>query len=362
MTESRFLNLIRRKNVVFITVKNKDYIRVTQIKRLLEKEASSFRIYSSEKSNPLTRALDLRKRLGSMDLDGADVVILGFLPQLIWGKLKNRLSNKVMVADFFLSMYDTVVLDRKLVRDGFFAANFLRKQDRAVLEDAALVLTDTRANADFLSSLYGVDKEKFEAMYLEADRSIYEDYKAKFSDKESIDCVVREIEALNSGKMQNLAPNRSDFKVLYFGTGLPLQGTDTVLYAFNEVAGEKLHCTYIGSLKGIRGSILRSARSNPGIELIKWLPQRELAERIAESDLCIAGHFNLYIDKAARTIPGKAYIYEAMGKPMILGDTKANHELFKEDDKHFFVKRGDAKALSDCIIMQAEKEGLVYGR
>ena len=52
-----------------------------------------------------------------------------------------------------------------------------------------------------------------------------------------------------------------------------------------------------------------------------WLMQEDLASHIAFCDLCIAGHFDARIKKAARTIPGKAYIYRAMNKPMILGDT-----------------------------------------
>jgi hypothetical protein len=39
-----------------------------------------------------------------------------------------------------------------------------------------------------------------------------------------------------------------------------------------------------------------------------------------------------------------------MGKPMILGDTKANHELFTPDEKHIFVKRGNSKELAKAIL------------
>ena len=110
-----------------------------------------------------------------------------------------------------------------------------------------------------------------------------------------------------------------------------------------------ISCTYIGSIKGIPDSILKSAAANRNVHILKWLSQNNLAKKIAEADLCVAGHFNLYIDKAARTIPGKAFIYEAMDKPMILGDTKANRELFTEDERHIFVKRGSAEALAECI-------------
>lgn len=75
-----------------------------------------------------------------------------------------------------------------------------------------------------------------------------------------------------------------------------------------------------------------------------------MAETIAMADLCLAGHFNGSIQKAKRTIPGKAYIYEAMHKPMILGDNKANHERYSEKQEGiYFVEMGSAEKLADLI-------------
>ena len=55
MEKTRFYDLIRGKNVVFITVKNKDYIRVSQIERLLEENARNFAVISSEKKKPVIK-------------------------------------------------------------------------------------------------------------------------------------------------------------------------------------------------------------------------------------------------------------------------------------------------------------------
>lgn len=323
MTESSFRNLVRGKNVVFITVKNKSYIRVTQIKRLLEKEASSVEMYSSEKSNPITRTIDLKRRLKQIDLSKADVVVVGFLPQLLWKEVRSKTKAK-LVAEMFLCLYDTVILDRKLFRDGWWIAGMLRRLDKQVIDSADIVITDTQANAEFIASVYGADKNKFETLYLEADREYY-------------DAVEHE--------------PKEEYQVLYFGTGLPLQGTDIVLDAFNKVTATNgnIKCVFVGKTRGVSNQILKAAADNPSVKLLKWLNQNNLAKKISESDLCIAGHFNLYIDKAARTIPGKAFIYDMMNKPMILGDTKANRELFTDDDRHIFVRRGDSEALAECI-------------
>ena len=81
-----------------------------------------------------------------------------------------------------------------------------------------------------------------------------------------------------------------------------------------------------------------------------WLSQDELAQYIDFSDLCLAGHFNAKIQKAKRTIPGKAYLYHAVGKPMILGENLANHELFSEQEKGiYFVEMGSGEKLAEKI-------------
>ena len=175
-------------------------------------------------------------------------------------------------------------------------------------------------------------------MYLEADRKIYHTTDFFDNDKER--------------------HNFPKTKVLYFGTGLPLQGTDVVMEAFLKLsAGKDFYCTYVGSTKRISKSLLKNAAESDNIRIIDWLNQEELSKEIGKSDVCLAGHFNPDIDKADRTIPGKALIYEAMGKTMILGDTKANHEIFKEDSKHFFVKRGDADALARSVADICEING-----
>ena len=45
-----------------------------------------------------------------------------------------------------------------------------------------------------------------------------------------------------------------------------------------------------------------------------------------------------------------ASIYRAMNKPMILGDTPANHELFSADQNTIFVPAGDARFLTNAIL------------
>ena len=135
-------------------------------------------------------------------------------------------------------------------------------------------------------------------------------------------------------------------KILYFGSILNLQGVDVILEALKAFSGKENYQFYI--IGPIPENMDKPELSN--IKYINWLTQQELADYIANADLCLAGHFSGDISKAKRTIPGKAYIYEAMERPMILGDGPANHELFQEDDKHTFVEMGNPEALAQAIF------------
>lgn len=347
MTESRFLNLIRNRNVAFITVKNRDYIRVSQIERFLAEHASDYEIYSSDKTDPMARMLDLNWRIDRMDFNGIDAIVVGFLPQLVWKKILRkvgRLSKKpVLIADFFLSLYDTIVLDRRLLGDGNPLTGILRKMDKRVLAEADLVITDTKADAEFFSREYNISYVKFEVMYLEADPEF-----VRIADDK---CRPR-LSSCSERKSGDPGVSDSDsYEVIYFGTGLPLQGTDIVLESFVKAAHKSQHVTftYVGSTRHIPDRTKRNASVTKSINLIDWLSQEELYSKVAKANLCIVGHFNPCIDKADRTIPGKAFIYEALGKKMILGNTEANHEYFEEDERHIFVRRGSAAALAESI-------------
>ena len=87
------------------------------------------------------------------------------------------------------------------------------------------------------------------------------------------------------------------------------------------------------------------------VTYVEWLPQNELANVIAYSDLCLGGHFSANVMKAKRTIPGKVYIFKAMKKPVILGDSEANRELFEDKQgENYFVEMGNSELLSKQII------------
>ncbi len=247
-----------------------------------------------------------------------------------------------MIEDFFISLWDTLVDDRKKFKPGGLISRKLKKWDEKTLRYGDLIICDTRAHGKFFCEELGCDPEKLEVLYLEADSSIY---------------YPRERKRREFGGRK---------RVLYFGSILPLQGIDVIMEALQGFTREDgLDFEIIGPVPA------ELRRENDFTTYYEWLPQEELAEHIVEADLCLAGHFSADIQKARRTIPGKAYIYEAMGKPMILGDNPANRERYprecagengelgsgKSGNGIWFVEMGNPKALEEVIRKAAAEIG-----
>ncbi len=316
---------IQGKKTLFITTKNIDYIRNVQEVNLIKACTGDYKLVFSKKKHYIGRLLEIYLWLLVHSLKKYDIVIIGFSPQLILPFFSWKIKGTVYV-DFFISVYDTFVNDRKKFRRSGIGSRICRFLDKSTIKRGDFFIVDTYQHCKYFQREFGMPMEHTSVLYLLADSRIY--YPRT---------IVKQGDYIDK------------YVVLYFGSILPLQGVDVILGSLRFLQCEK------DLLIEIIGPVKHKVEYN-NVKYIEWLPQKELAEHIAMADLCLAGHFNPYIEKAKRTIPGKAYIYEAMHKPMILGDNPANRELFDEDEYHYYVEMGNSSKLADKIICIKEIE------
>lgn len=324
---TKLIHTIEAKKIVFVSTKNIDYIRNTQEIELICKYSDSCQIVAFSTKNYFLRVMRVYIKLIAVLLKkDYDVLFLGFSPQLLFLLLPFISKKKTVVMDFFISVYDTLIDDRKKFKPNSLFAKLFHSLDTYVIHKANLVVADTKAHKKYFSEEFLFPLDNIEVLYIEADTSIYQNQLLPTHTKSAT----------------------NELKVIYFGTILPVQGIETILEAIKFLKeNSSITFTIVGPLVKKYNIHLEDY---PNATFIDWLPQEQLANKIAESDLALAGHFSLTVGKANRTIAGKTYIYKAMNKPVILGDSDANRELFEEDGKtNFYIERGNPKALADLI-------------
>ena len=316
---------MENKKVLYITTKNIDYIRNIQIIKMLKEKYAEVEVIYSKRKNYYLRIIEVNLKMMLKNKTKYDIVFVGFLPQLIFSFLyKKKRKDQIYVIDFIISLHNTLVFDRKKVSEGSTIAKLLKRIDTKIASKADIVVTDTKTQSKYFAKEFSIDSSKFKVIYLEANTKIY--------NKEA-------------GKIE--LKNNDEYIVLWFGSVLPLQGVDIILKAAKLLEkNEKIKFYIIGNIKNLK----INEGDYPNINFITWTPDEMLAKYINSADLCLAGHFSNETERANREIPGKAFVYKAMGKKMILGRSDANLEVFEEDSNDvFYVERGDPEILAKKI-------------
>jgi len=207
--------------------------------------------------------------------------------------LPARLRPKRVVADVFISLYDTIVLDRRLVRQNGMFARSLKWIERRAYVFADKLVVDTEQNARFICALFGLPEEKAAVSPLSIDERHF--------------------------KCAPYRPQPGVCSVLFVGTLVPLHGIGTILEAARQLSvrpeirfkliGDGQDAPLVEAWLGSRAAQLAWERA--------WQPSSRIAEAIAQADICL-GIFGAG-DKTQRVCPFKVYAYAATGRAIITG-------------------------------------------
>lgn len=328
-----WLSMLDGKKVCLVSTSSPEYIRIKQLTVLCSRICGELE-FIAPRDGKAVRPLNLKRMLGvltralSTSFRKYDTVILAGMPQVLHPFLKHKIGDRRLIIDFFISMYDTLVEDRKRVNPGSLSARFLKALDARVIRASDVVLTDTKAHRLFYIDFLGLDPGKSEVLYLDSDRTVY--------NREAAVDPLEEFE--------------DKFKVLFFGAVNPLQGFEHVVAAAEMLADrEEIVFLLVGPVE--RAAVHRKALPENMKHLSAWLSQEELCSVILASDLVLVGHFAEGDGKAARTIPGKAFICRDLSSSFILGDSPAVREVFSESDGSVvFVHRGKPGEIAGAVL------------
>jgi glycosyltransferase involved in cell wall biosynthesis len=267
-----------------------------------------------------------------------DLVLIGFpgvLDALVLAPFA-RLRRVPVAWDMFMSLYDTVVLDRRMLASNGLMARLLRATERAALRCCDLVFLDTEAHARRVEELFGLPPRRCGAVWVGVETE-------HFTSSRPSAALRREPAA--------------PLQVLFYGQFIALHGLETIVEAAREMCAEPVEWTLIGH--GQESSkIDRMLREAPLTRLrrIDWVSYEELRDCIERADLCLGIFGNS--GKAASVIPNKVFQIVAAGRPVITRDSAAIRELLAHAPPcSYLIPPADPKALASAI--RAHREYLV---
>jgi glycosyltransferase involved in cell wall biosynthesis len=266
-----------------------------------------------------------------------DWVIVGYpgYADVLLARLLNLWRRRPIALVAFISLYDTLVLDRARVAEGSLRSSLLRRLDRVAFRAADLVLVDTLAQGRFYAETFDLDPEHFRRSFVGHEFG-----------EEAGDPGTRR---RPGGKLQ----------VLFFGTYVPLHGVDVILGAAEQLRGEEdVEFTLIG-----RGQLFDAmqqrvtARGLENVRLItEWHNAAALRAQVLASDVCL-GVFGTTA-KAARVVPYKVLGALALCRPVVTRDGPGIRELLVDNESALLCPAGDADALARALLRLRQEPGL----
>jgi glycosyltransferase involved in cell wall biosynthesis len=242
-----------------------------------------------------------------------------------------RKRYPVVLLDAFISLYDTVVIDRKILKENGVLAKTLYLLEKKAFEAAAVVIVDTSENASYYSRLFGISSDKFHAVPLSIPPFSAEIAKPKEHASRSVRCV-------------------------FVGTLVPLQGIRTIVDAASLLEGDpeiEFVCIGDGQDSDYLDGYLASA-SNARLTWHRGHHSTDfIVQQIRDADICLG----IFGDgpKAQRVLPYKIYYYLALGMPVVTAMTDTATRILAEcqgigvDRPFVLVPAGDAQALANTI-------------
>lgn len=234
-----------------------------------------------------------------------------------------KITGKKIIFDAFMSVYDSMILDRKIYK------KFSLKSLKYFFLDwlscwlADIILLDSDEYTKYFVKTFKIKKSKFRRVFVGSDNSVFYPRQQK---------------------------ENNNFLVHFHGSSnLPLHGVDYIIRAAKILGKEAIKFEIFGRLNTYEEAINLSRELGlKNIAFIDFIPYEKLAEAMARADVCL-GKFGVS-EKAARCSSFKVIEAAAMAKPLITGDTPAMREILANKKNCLFCKMMDAEDLASKIL------------
>jgi glycosyltransferase involved in cell wall biosynthesis len=258
-----------------------------------------------------------------------DVLAVGYIGQLdmlVLAPLARLLGRRV-VFNPLVTLTDTLVEDRQLVRPATLAARGIALLDRAALRLADAVLVDTQANREYLTQRFGVDPGRIFVVAVGAEDEF-------------------------GPAATPTPPDSAPLDVLFIGKFIPLHGVETIVQAASVLRdrGVAARVELVGT--GQTYARARALADSLGLTAdtlvwTDWIPFVQLPARTRRADVAL-GIFGAG-EKAGRVVPNKLYQSLACGVASITRWSAPVAAVLEDGVSALLVPPAEPRALADAI-------------
>lgn len=264
------------------------------------------------------------------DVDAIVVLYPGhlFLPAA-W--IQSKIYKKKLVFDSFISIYNSLVEDKKIIKEHSLKAKALKKIESILLALPDKILVDSKVKKEIFSKNFNIDKKKIISIPLTTSSKIY----------------------FPKNKVKT-----SKIVVTFFGLYNPLQGVQYIAEAANKLKNNnQIKIVMIGDGNG-KDEIVKYTIDHKikNITFYPRLKETDLVKKIQQSDILLGIFSSMKSAKIA--LPNKAVAAIACKKALICAELPAMTEHFTHKKNIFFCKPENSKSLADSILTVSRNKKL----
>jgi len=254
-----------------------------------------------------------------------DIIVVGFpghtIMPLAW--VLAKLSSKKIVFDVFVSLYDSIILDRKSYSKYSLASLKYIFFDWISCQLSDMIISETNAYTNYFVKTFKINKNKFRRIFIGADDSILYPRERKYPNKE--------------------------FLVHFHGTYLRIKGIPNIIKAANILKDENVRFKLIGKLGTYQEAMDLVKEFNlKNVEFVDFMPYEKLAEHMTQADICLGAFGD--IPKSYRCSSFKVIEALAVKRAVITADFPSLEELLTDQVHCLFCKPDNEKDLAEKIL------------
>jgi|GEM_PF-697156 len=236
-----------------------------------------------------------------------------------------RRPRQRIYMDAFISLYDTVIVDRGLGRSSRLFPFLVRWWERMALNRADVAIMDTPEHVTYLRSLYPNCRSRLTWLPAGIDAAAW--------------------------SCDHPSPANSPLRAILWSTFIPLHGVEVVVNAARLCHARKLPIQFViygdGQIAPAISALMQE-QDLPNLEWNRgWFTVSNLRDAACAADICL-GIFGTS-RKAASVIPYKVQQALCAGRPTITARTPASARLLSDRESAILCDPGDAESLTNAL-------------